>query len=298
MTCISISFSGVPMGMVRKRLAMAQKGDLDGLKAMKLTPSPKVQAYHAELVGNLAEQLNPPPAPKKIGGAYKQFVSAVPVTTKASAKAEGLEKLGAYAITADAIGVPAGTPTKGTWKKTAGENTALWKKGEKAHQKLSYKQRQAVEDYTGHSYDFINAQLRFESKPHSQALDAANGVHKAAIPLPQGQMLSRKHNMSSSGGVAAVAAKLKPGMVIAEPGIMSASTSPEVWSGNIHLKMTVGPGVKGLPARSFSHHDSENEVLLPPNTRMLVTKVLGSGSSVVTVEATILPHEEGQCCPP
>ena len=79
------------------------------------------------------------------------------------------------------------------------------------------------------------------------------------------------------------------------------------WSGNVHLKMTVGPGVKGLwvgkgsaNGGTISTHSSEDEMLLPPNTRMLVQKVSapssedkdgfgGAGGGITIVEVLILP---------
>lgn len=87
---------------------------------------------------------------------------------------------------------------------------------------------------------------------------------------------------------------------------MSTSISPDVWSGNIHLKMTAGPGVKGIYAGagslpsggSISHHTGEKEIILPPNTRLLITKVNESGtkdadgfggSGMTVVECIILP---------
>lgn len=89
---------------------------------------------------------------------------------------------------------------------------------------------------------------------------------------------------------------------------MSTSIRPSSWSGNVHLKLHVGPGVKGLwvgvgstgPGSALSVHSSEDELILPPNTRIMVLSVkpskggdadgFGTGSSHI-VEAIVLPTQ-------
>jgi hypothetical protein len=86
-------------------------------------------------------------------------------------------------------------------------------------------------------------------------------------------------------------------MVVADKGVLSTKAKGK-WSGNIQWKIKLGTGVKGVPARQFSHHGHENEVILPPNSRMLVTKVIAKKGGYFDVEAIALPTQDSQCCPP
>ena len=90
---------------------------------------------------------------------------------------------------------------------------------------------------------------------------------------------------------------------------MSTSIRPSSWSGNVQLKLHVGPGVKGLwvgkgslgAGSALSLNSSEDELILPPNTRLLILSVkksnggdadgFGAGSSHV-IEAVILPTQQ------
>lgn len=88
---------------------------------------------------------------------------------------------------------------------------------------------------------------------------------------------------------------------------MSTSVSPAVFSGNVQLKMHVGPGVKGLwvgpgsagAGGAISMHSGEQEVVIPPGCRMLVTKATkgggadedGFGYSNYLIECIILPND-------
>lgn len=85
---------------------------------------------------------------------------------------------------------------------------------------------------------------------------------------------------------------------------MSTSIRPSSWSGNVQLKMRVGPGVKGLwvgagsmpGGGAMSKHSGEDEMILPPNTRLMVVKVskgadsdgFGQGGMHV-IECVVLP---------
>ena len=90
---------------------------------------------------------------------------------------------------------------------------------------------------------------------------------------------------------------LTPGSIISEKGILSTSTKPNVWGGKVTLKITVGKGVKGLPAKKFSQSPGEFEVLLPPGTKFLVQKTEKS-SWGATLHVLALPTSNDQCCPP
>lgn len=168
--------------------------------------------------------------------------------------------------------------------------------------KLPMTQKQAVQAYTGSSYQVMNSGL-WKGNPSAEAKAAAQALSGMGHEISPGTTFGRKFSLGSMD-----LSKLKAsvGKVIMEPAIMSTSISPDVWSGNIHLKMTAGPGVKGIYAGagslpgggSISHHTGEKEIILPPNTRLLITKVNApgdkdadgfGGSGMTVVECIILP---------
>lgn len=186
----------------------------------------------------------------------------------------------------------AGTLTTNTYAKMAQD---VWNK-------LPMTQKQAVQAYTGSAYSAMNGGL-WKGNPSAEAQAAAQALSGMGHEISPGTTFGRKFSLGS-GDMAKLKASV--GKVIMEPAIMSTSISPDVWSGNIHLKMTAGPGVKGIYAGagslpgggSISHHTGEKEIILPPNTRLLITKVVepGSkdadgfgGSGMTIVECIILP---------
>lgn len=186
----------------------------------------------------------------------------------------------------------AGTLTTNTYAKMAQD---VWNK-------LPMTQKQAVQAYTGSSYQVMNSGL-WKGNPSAEAKAAAQALSGMGHEISPGTTFGRKFSLGS-GDMAKLKASV--GKVIMEPAIMSTSISPDVWSGNIHLKMTAGPGVKGIYAGagslpgggSISHHTGEKEIILPPNTRLLITKVVEpgakdadgfGGSGMTIIECIILP---------
>ncbi|ELK5289364.1 hypothetical protein Q6670_004031 [Salmonella enterica] len=186
----------------------------------------------------------------------------------------------------------AGTLTTSTYAKAAQD---VWSQ-------LPNTQKQAVQAYTGSSYQQMNSGL-WKGNPSAEAKAAAQALSGMGHEITPGTTFGRKFSLGS-GDMAKLKASV--GKVIMEPAIMSTSISPDVWSGNIHLKMTAGPGVKGIYAGqgslpgggSISHHTGEKEIILPPNTRLLITKVTEPGSKdadgfggngMTVVECIILP---------
>ena len=174
--------------------------------------------------------------------------------------------------------------------------------------RLTPAQQKAVYSYAHLGYSPINSSLR-AGKPSDTArtLDAA--IRKAGGQIPAGTLLSRKIAVH---GAAKDQLLNAAGKVLQEPAIMSTSTNPDMYTGNVHLKLTVGEGVKGLfvgwgsePNNgSISRMPGESELILPANTRLYVQKVtmapptrgrgdadgFGSESDVThIVHAVILP---------
>jgi len=208
----------------------------------------------------------------------------------AGAAMKGAKHIGYWAEVGNIGGVPDGLPS-GTWNPQG--DPKLWEAGQKIYEGMPSKLSQAIYAYTGSAYGKINGELRAHA-PGKQALDAANAVTEHSMEIPAGTKLSRKYYGDSSH-VAEMQNAV--GKVLKDAGIVSASTNPNVWSGNVKMELTVGPGVKGIPVKNFSHYYSENEIVFPPNQSILITKVTKE-SSTIKVEATIMPFQEGQCCPP
>jgi hypothetical protein len=131
-----------------------------------------------------------------------------------------------------------------------------------------------------------------DGKPDSDGLRLAEGIMKHGIKLPEGMILKR----SISRKLQLEEIDIAPGMVVADRALMSTS-SGRIWyaqgRGGQELYLTVGKGVKGLPIQSIAKEKRETEVLLPPNQRVVITKVDG-----INIHGVILPTEDSQCCPP
>ena len=276
--------------LVDQALKHAEKGDIESLKAMTLTPSPKLKTWHSELLSNVSSQLNPPKPPKKIDAAYAKAVEHISGQPAKNA----LQKLGYWTVLGDVGGIPHGIPDGGQEMPPTITST-----GKKSYDKLPDSQRQAIKYYTGSGHGPINDSLRDSSSKKAastEALSCAIGVMKSMHDLPPGHILWRKHSGMEDHEIAA----LQPGHVVSDKGVLSTSRNMYTWHGKVWWKLTTGPGAKGLSVEKVSSH-TEYEVILPPNQRMLVTKVTkksGSYDHGWEVEAVVLPTQENQCCPP
>jgi hypothetical protein len=262
----------------------AEAGDLASLQGMDLPASPKLKQWHSELASELSVQLNPPPPTKSLSEGYIEATSHI----SGKSGKEGLQKIGYWTVLGDVGGVPSDFPDGGsrTFPSKA------WDDGNSRYEALPGPQKTELLSYTGGGYSSINSSLRTESSPSASAMNAAKGAMNAALTLPTGYTLTRGHTGSEKEFK-----NLKPGMVVADKGVLSTKAKGK-WSGNIQWKIKLGTGVKGVPARQFSHHGHENEVILPPNSRMLVTKVIAKKGGYFDVEAIALPTQDSQCCPP
>lgn len=150
-------------------------------------------------------------------------------------------------------------------------------------EKLTAAQREAVYSYAHLGYSQINASLR-AGKPSDTARHLDSAIRKAGGEIPAGTLLSRKIAVS---GAAKDQLLNAAGKVLQEPAIMSTSTNPDMYTGNVHLKLTVGEGVKGLfvgwgsepDNGSISRMPGESELILPANTRLYVHNVTTAPST-------------------
>lgn len=274
--------------------------DTDGVAAAKAkAKSPKVQQYIDSLGANLIDQLNPPPPPKPLEGTAKELydkMSKVPVNKNAPAVGYwNMLKVDEHLV--DSY-VPEG-------KFDEYQTPSFWEEGAAAIKKNNcYK---AMRSYTGGGYNSINPAIRSGNlESNAYAKKWANALMKAPV-LPDNLMLARKHQLNV-GDIDSI----KPGHVVSDRGALSTSTYKfGRMSGNVLWRMRVNKGVQGFAVENVSSTSGETEVVLPPNQRLMVTKVYrpkkgenapdmdgGYQSFDAVIYAEVLPTVKDQCCPP
>jgi ADP-ribose pyrophosphatase YjhB (NUDIX family) len=278
--------TGAPTG---KMLPMAQH------------PSQHVKGYFEQTKAEIDYQLNPPVSAKVTPGSVWSDLSGQAniyhgALTDAALKSAGLDKLGNYVVLGAPGVVPSSAlagikpflPTTGTYKA----------KAQTAYNNMPQSSKDAIKSYTGSGYGSINKSL-WSGNPSGAAAAAASALKTHGHDLTPGTLMSRKVTLGNGD-----LAKLHKatGKVLQEPAISSTAITPQTWGGNVQYKMMAGEGVKGLyvgPGTGISLNISENEIVLPPNTRMLIQKVTADtkyadadgfgGGGLTVVEVLILP---------
>ncbi|MCE3602753.1 ADP-ribosyltransferase [Massilia sp. P8910] len=267
-------------------------------------PSQYVKGFAQQLINEIESQMNPPKpfrwdGDSPISALHKAYPKVDLKATAAVKKLGYFVELGNPGVIDNAsVGITdkimyGKGVTRATYSPVA---SAIIKKIPKL-------QKDALKSYTSSGYQAINQSL-WKGNPSGAAQSAGEALMTMGHEIKPGTVLSRKFSLS---GTDLEQLKASTGKVLQEPAVMSTSINPAVWSGNIHLKMTVGPGVKGLwvgigsegAGQALSVHASEDEILLPPNTRILIQKVSkhgahdsdGFGSGGYIVEVLILPSE-------
>lgn len=269
-------------------------------------PSQHVKGYAQQVINEINYQLNPPKRFRFEGGHPLAALNSAYPVQKDLQHGEAVEKSGKFlvlgepgTISLDSLALPkityaSGELTRATYSPAAQD----------AINQMPETQKQAIQQYTGSSYVGMNTSL-WNGNPTGAAKAAAEALHTLAHDITPGTVLSRKLSVS---GDSLNQILNSTGKVLQEPAIMSTSIRPSSWSGNVHLKLHVGPGVKGLwvgvgstgKGKALSVNASEDELILPPNTRILVLSVnpskggdadgFGTGSSHI-VEAIVLPTQ-------
>lgn len=281
-------------------------GDVTGQAGVLQHPSQHIKGYAQQVINEINYQMNPPKKFRFEGGHPLNSLNAAYPPYTGPLQGSKVSKVGKFVslgdpgiFKPDELGLPkithkAGQLTQQTYAKQA----------QAAIAKMPATQRQAVQAYTGSGYHQINSSL-WNGNPSGQAKSAAEALHTLAHDIAPGTVLSRKISLDSMDMNTLLNST---GKVLQEPAIMSTSIRPSSWSGNVQLKMTVGPGVKGLwvghgslaGGGALSNHASEDEMILPPNTRLMIVSVKkggttdadGFGSGVQhVIEAIILPSE-------
>lgn len=282
---------------VQAIFAAAKTGNLDAIKNLKAKvynkdtgavigekpvlehPSQHVKGYAQQAVNEINYQLNPPKRFRFDGGhPLHALNSAYPSHTGGPSSATA-QKLGKFIV----LGEPGtlkledvGLPAKITHSEGGGimSKSTYAAAAQAAVAKMPKTQLQAVQSYTGSSYHEMNGSL-WNGNPSGAAKAAAEALKTLGHDITPGTVLSRKISLHGADLDALLKAQ---GKVLEEPAIMSTSIRPSSWSGNVHLKLHVGPGVKGLwvgagskpGGGAVSKHGGEDEMILPPNTRLLI----------------------------
>jgi predicted DNA-binding WGR domain protein len=309
---------------VQAIFAAAKTGDLKAIEGLKLPvfdkdtgqqtgmvgalqhPSQHVKGYAQQAINEINYQLNPPKRFRFDGGHPLSALNAAFPAHGGAQSSACAQKVAKFIL----LGEPGvvkladvGLPEKITHAEGGGALSASTyaAASKAAFAKMPETQKQAIKGYTGSSYHAMNGSL-WSGNPSGAAKAAGEALKTLGHDIQPGTVLSRKISLHGSDLEALLKSQ---GKILQEPAIMSTSIRPSSWSGNVHLKMHVGPGVKGLwvghgsaaSGGAMSKHAGEDEMILPPGTRLLI---LGSrtggkdadgfgGSTSHVVECVILP---------
>ena len=248
---------------------LAIKGDAAALATFD-HPSAKVKSYAKELASKIAEKAD---GSQYVGSEEIANVSVQVFKNIKAAKALARPDIGWYNVKHyPDVQVP---KVKGDWINGTSKETALHNAGIKAFEaELSPQEREALKKYTGPYSGTINKGVQFDNQTKGQTVPAKalRAVKKASVPIPEGIMLDRAYTVGDI-----YQHDVKVGDVVAQKAIYSTSLTKDMWSGNVRLQIAVGHGVKALPAKYFSQHSNENEVLLQGGQKLLVTGVKDEG---------------------
>ena len=242
---------------------LATKGDIVGIhKMLKASPESDhmgIKEVLKHVSDSVDKHFNPPPPPPK------PFDSKViELAKKAAGNKQIGEKVGYWSIKGN---VPLeNTAIDHAW---ISQDHAQWHK-DNASKKTSH-----MHNFTG-GWEYYSEPMRQGDNPE-HVKEARKQWNESAVELPEGMTLGRRYNVSPSK-IAAHISGIKPGSIISDESFLSTSTSKTVWSGssnNIHIRIKVAKGAKGVVAGSWSQHKSEMEVIMGPNARFLVVGIHG-----------------------
>lgn len=282
-------------------------GEVTGAAPVLEHPSQHVKGYAQQALNEIHQQLNPPKVFRFDGGHPLHSLNAAYPSLSNATHGETVAKAGKFLV----LGAPGVvdmaalglTPT--TWASGQLTQATYSPVANAIIKAMPVTQKEAIRAYTGADYKKMNSSL-WGGNPSGAAKAAAEALDTLGHEIAPGTILSRKLTVTGTGLDQILAST---GKVLQEPAIMSTSVRPSSWHGNVQLKMHVGPGVKGLwvgigsngHGGALSLNSHEDELVLPPNTRILVLSVkkvssadadgFGDGINHV-IEAVILPSEQ------
>ena len=283
-----------------------ESGEVTGSAPVLEHPSQHVKGYAQQAINEINYQLNPPKRFRFEGGHPLHSLNSAYPSHKGPLHTV-VSKVGKFillgepgTISLDTLALP-----KHTYQSGAISTATFSPAAKKSLAAMPETQKQAIKSYTGSGYQKMNHSL-WEGNPSGAAKSAGEALHALGHEITPGTVLSRK---ISVGGHDLDQILKSSGKILQEPAIMSTSIRPSSWSGNVQLKMHVGPGVKGLWVgkgsvggnSALSNHAGEDELILPPNTRLLILSVksnggqdadgFGGGGISHVIEAVILPTQ-------
>jgi hypothetical protein len=157
--------------------------------------------------------------------------------------------------------------------------------------KLSAKEKSYISSYTGDDFLETNTKLRNgeDGGVNVKSIDAAiNKSVLGATILYRGMDREAAKKLFKSGSI-------NVGDLISDPAFLSTSRrgdfGPAKVMGGVQLKITTGENQQGLDVSNLTRNPSEEEVLLPRNTKLKVTGIIAPkkpGDPVVVKVTTIL----------
>lgn len=282
-------------------------GEVTGAAPVLEHPSQHVKGYAQQAMNEIHQQLNPPKVFRFDGGHPLHSLNAAYPALNSGTHGETVAKAGKFLVLGapGLIDLPALGLEKASWANGQLDQKTYSPAALAIVNSMPVTQKQAIISYTGAGYGAMNTSL-WSGNPTGASKSAAEALNTLGHEIKPGTILSRKLSLSGIGLDQILAST---GKILQEPAIMSTSIRPSSWSGNTQLKLHVGPGVKGLwvgkgstgGSGGLSQHQGEDEMILPPNTRILVLSVkkvigpdedgFGNGVNHV-IEAVILPSEQ------
>jgi hypothetical protein len=269
-----------------KILQLARSSDKEGIQAVDVPDGTKIGEFKKKILSEI-DQIPEKKAAYKKQKAEAQAAEAKAKVEQEKAAAEFQQKYGSDFFSASKALTKSTTVTKSVgWWNITHENipvphvdgnsmdspelrVPLMAKGKASYDKAPAAVRKAIYDFTGsYSGDINDDMVSTKGKPKTKkAKDAARAVAKYSIDLPEGMQLRRNYTYYTEPGK-----HLVPGQVIHSDTIHSTSTGSAMEGRKTHMYITVGKGVKGLPAEHFSQVASEHEVVMGAGQRYVVTK--------------------------
>ena len=278
-------------------LDIAATGDMDKLTAFAVPPSPKLQEWKNSLVAELHNQLHPPKPPKPYKGALGKLTKVY--KNPAEAKKAGCQQIGFYSVVEEP-GVPkdvsfpmivlkAKKDLNGHYLLT---DKDMQKQHDQAFQSMSTGVQDKLMHYTGSGSGHMNDGFHLD-KSYKEAAMAKEILEKSP-EIPSGTRLWRKIHLDQS-----IRTNLKNsvGKVVQEPAFSSCTINEAKRSGNVVWNYTASPGTRGIYVESFTEVNGEEEMILPPGARKLITAAKEDpNTGILYVDAILLATTSGQCC--
>lgn len=257
-----------------------------GAGASENAATPQFTGPHAPsgtICGNApvaAEQASNAPSPFRLGEKHplKALAAKYP-THKGPMTGKGIKNVGRYVELGEPgpleqlVNMPRITYKNGLLSESTYADIA-----KAGFDMLPKAQQAALREFTDLGYSGVNDALR-DGKLNKRTQNVTAAIRNASHEIDPGTVLSRRLNFENSEDLAAILGS--KGKVLQEPAIMSTSINPSLFKGNVHMKLTIGPSVKGLyvgpgsqpEGDAISETPHEQEILLPENTRLHIQEV-------------------------